>query len=362
MQDCSTVFPTRQARPFIQLAGPLSETFQGGYTPQQIRSAYGFSEEMNGAGQTIALIETGNQPNIRADLEVFNRFFSLPATSLTIRRIGPVPTASDPNWALEATLDAQWAHVLAPGAELLLIYAASAGIGDLMQAVDLAGELGADVVSMSWGRTEFANQTTQEQIFRRYPQVSFVAASGDESAIPLYPSVSPQVLSAGGTSLVLSEGGARISEIAWYGGGGGPSLFFPIPPAQERMEGVREKSAGMRGTPDVSFCADPDYGVVVYQSMPMSGSSGWGKAGGTSLAAPAWAAILAGARQYSGTVSPADLYRLAGGRQYLEPQPYFIDITEGASRLYQAQRGWDLCTGLGSPRIGRLQAGLAQQE
>lgn len=84
-----------------------------------------------------------------------------------------------------------------------------------------------------------------------------------------------------------------------------------------------------------------------------------GKAGGTSFAAPAWAAILAGIRQRGGTSNPQDLYRLAGESQYLEPQPYFIDIVQGESRLYQAQKGWDLCTGLGSPRVSRLQDGLA---
>lgn len=159
--------------------------------------------------------------------------------------------------------------------------------------------------------------------------VSFVAAAGDQSAVPLYPSVSSQVLSTGGTSLILSSAGVRISETAWYGGGGGPSQFFPIPPAQELMEGIREKTGGMRGTPDVSFCADPDYGVAIYHSASISGASGWGKAGGTSFAAPAWAAVLAGIRQRGGTSNPQDLYRLAGESQYLEPQPYFIDIVQG---------------------------------
>lgn len=63
------------------------------------------------------------------------------------------------------------------------------------------------------------------------------------------------------------------------------------------MEGIQEQTNGMRGTPDVSFCADPDYGVAIYHSIEISGSAGWGKAGGTSFAAPAWAAVLAGIRQ-----------------------------------------------------------------
>lgn len=140
--------------------------------------------------------------------------------------------------------------------------------------------------------------------------VSFVAAAGDQSAVPLYPSVSSQVLSTGGTSLILSSAGVRISETAWYGGGGGTSQFFPLP--RRRSYGRNpEKTGGMRGTPDVSFCADPDYGVAIYHSASISGASGWGKAGGTSFAAPAWAAVLAGIRQRGGTSNPQDLYRLA---------------------------------------------------
>ena len=81
---------------------------------------------------------------------------------------------------------------------------------------------------------------------------------------------------------------------------------------------------------------------------------------GTSLAAPAWAAILAGIRQRKGEVEPEDLYRVAGGNRYLEPQPYFTDIVQGETRLNQAQKGWDLCTGLGSPRVSRLLAGLEE--
>lgn len=352
-------FGPQQARPFVRLAARLDANFQGGYTPQQIRFAYDFTASSTGLGQTIALITTGNQPNIESDLRFFSSFFSLPEARLTIRRIGSVPENPNPDWALETTLDVEWAHALAPEANLLLVYAASGRIGDLMQAVDLAAGMGADIVSMSWGVEERFGQSALERIFRLYPSVSFVAAAGDQSAVPLYPSVSSQVLSTGGTSLILSSAGVRISETAWYGGGGGPSQFFPIPPAQELMEGIREKTGGMRGTPDVSFCADPDYGVAIYHSASISGASGWGKAGGTSFAAPAWAAILAGIRQRGGTSNPQDLYRLAGESQYLEPQPYFIDIVQGESRLYQAQKGWDLCTGLGSPRVSRLQDGLA---
>ena len=211
-------FGPQQARPFVRLAARLDANFQGGYTPQQIRFAYDFTASSTGLGQTIALITTGNQPNIESDLRFFSSFFSLPEARLTIRRIGSVPENPNPDWALETTLDVEWAHALAPEANLLLVYAASGRIGDLMQAVDLAAGMGADIVSMSWGVEERFGQSALERIFRLDPAVSFVAAAGDQSAVPLYPSVSSQVLSTGGTSLILSSAGVRIREKAGSGG------------------------------------------------------------------------------------------------------------------------------------------------
>lgn len=171
-------FGPRQARPFVRLAARLDANFQGGYTPRQIRFAYDFTASSTGLGQTIALITTGNQPNIESDLRFFSSFFSLPEARLTIRRIGSVPENPNPDWALETTLDVEWAHALAPEANLLLVYAASGRIGDLMQAVDLAAGMGADIVSMSWGVEERFGQSALERIFRLYPSVSFVAAAG----------------------------------------------------------------------------------------------------------------------------------------------------------------------------------------
>ena len=181
------VFAPRKARPFVRLATRLDENFQGGYTPQQIRSAYDFPANSTGLGQTIALITTGLQPNIESDLSFFSSFFSLPAARLTIRRIGAVPEVLDSDWALETTLDVEWAHARAPEADLLLVYAASDRIGDLMQAADLAAGLGADVISMSWGEQERPGQSELERVFRLYPSTAFVGSAGDQSAVPFFP-------------------------------------------------------------------------------------------------------------------------------------------------------------------------------
>ncbi|MDD2955294.1 MAG: S53 family peptidase [Oscillospiraceae bacterium] len=354
MNRCSS----RRARPFVSAPVPLSQSFQGGYTPQQIQTAYQFPPSAGGRGQTIALVDAYGQPNIRADLEVFSRRFGLPPATLTIERMGLVPSAPEENWALETSLDVEWAHALAPQARLLLVLAASGRIEDLMQAAAYAASAGADVVSMSWGQDEFSGETQWERVFSAYPDTVFVAAAGDVAAVPVYPSVSPLVLSVGGTTLELNGAGRRVSETAWPGGGGGPSAYFSIPGFQRRMTGILALTGGARGTPDVSFSANPYAGVAVYHSFTYQGGFGWGVVGGSSFSAVAWAAVAAISRQTSGGFSPTRLYRLAGGGSYRVPQPYFYDITQGGNRLYQAGPGWDLCTGLGSPRMSALPFGL----
>ena len=350
--------PARRARPFIKMPQPPSQGFQGRYTPQEIKKAYGFSSGADGSGQTIAVVAASGQPNIASDLSIFSRYFGLPEAEVTVEQIGQAPAAPDPDWALEISMDMEWAHALAPGAGLMLVVSASDRIGDLIQAVDRALVLGADVVSMSWGEDEFPGETALDRVFQNHPETVFVAASGDVGGVPVYPSVSPLVRSAGGSTLQLGASGERLSETAWPSGGCGPSLYFSIPGFQQRMSGISTLTGGRRGTPDVVFCGDPSHGVAVYHSIPYQGSTGWGIAGGSSLAAPCWSALAAAARQSGRAFSPDTLYRLAGGDAYRIPQPYFYDITEGSSGPYQALPGWDLCTGLGSPRADALINGL----
>ena len=353
-------FGPQQARPFVRLAARLDANFQGGYTPQQIRFAYDFTASSTGLGQTIALITTGNQPNIESDLRFFSSFF--------FSARGPAHDPAD--WFCSGESESG----LGAGNNVGRGMGPCAGTG---------GESPAGLRRFWPYRRSDAGSGSGGWNGRGYRihELGSGGALWPVGAGTHFPFVPVRLLcsgrrgSIGSSSLPLGlqsstfhrrhqpdpvrcgradQRNGLVRRVA-----GGPSQFFPIPPAQELMEGIREKTGGMRGTPDVSFCADPDYGVAIYHSASISGASGWGKAGGTSFAAPAWAAILAGIRQRGGTSNPQDLYRLAGESQYLEPQPYFIDIVQGESRLYQAQKGWDLCTGLGSPRVSRLQDGLA---
>ena len=136
--------------------------------------------------------------------------------------------------------------------------------------------------------------------------VTFVAASGDDGGYSvdasgnptttpgiLYPAASPNVLAVGGTTLNLNADSSYNSETAWSGSGGGTSLYETEPAYQQGVQ-----TTGFRTIPDVAFDADPNTGVAVYDSYNNTDNSGpWVEVGGTSLAAPSWAALIAIANQ-----------------------------------------------------------------
>jgi subtilase family serine protease len=347
-----------------------------GYTPQQIASAYGISNISfsgvtgNGAGQTIAIVEAYHDPNIQSDLATFDSQFGISAPpSFTVDNLGGSTTNA--GWAMETALDVEWAHAIAPQANIVLVEASSASVSALMNAVSAASNLpGVSVVSMSWGTNEYYGQANSEGVFNTpagHTNETFVAASGDSGAWsgPTFPSVSPNVLAVGGTSLTLGSGNTYGSETGWSDSTGGfsglDSRFrygLPIPSYQVSTLTSAGLNYGLRTTPDVSFNADPSTGVTVYDSVPGNGASGWLDVGGTSAAAPAWAGLVAIADQGlaasgKGTLSTTqlltDLYSL--------PSTDFNDITTGFNG-YSTGPGYDLVTGLGTPKANLLVPGL----
>jgi hypothetical protein len=364
------------ALPSLQVL-PLAATGPSGLTPQQISSAYGVNQITfsggnvigNGAGQTIAIVTAYNDPNIMSDLAAFDKQFGLASPpSFTVKNLGGSTT--DAGWALETSLDVEWAHALAPAAKILLVEASSASLSGLFSAVSYASkQAGVSVVSMSWGTTEFWGQWNYDSLFTTpagHTGVTYVAASGDSGAWygPMYPSVSPNVLAVGGTSLTVS-GSNYVSETGWSGSTGGFSgldsywqFYEPQPSYQNAALQAAGLSYGVRTTPDVSFNANPSSGVSVYDSVAYSGQSGWFQVGGTSAAAPAWAGLIAIADQglatagkpvLSGTQAQSSLYSL--------PSSDFHDITSGFNG-YNATPGYDLVTGLGSPKANLVIAGI----
>jgi kumamolisin len=299
----------------------------------------------SGGSRAIAIVDAYHYPTAMQDLQVFSAQFGLPApTSVNFQVVyasGWQPPVNT-NWNMEAALDIQWAHAMAPNAKIYLVEAASNSWANLMTAVSVANSLlksaGGGEVSMSWGGSEFSSQTFYDQYFTQTGVVYF-AASGDSPGV-WWPSVSPNVVSVGGTSISRNPTtGAFQQELAWQSTGGGPSRYEPRPSYQN---GISTLVQTHRGTPDVAAVADPSTGVWVYYSPY------WWIFGGTSVATPVWAGIVNSAGSFSAS-SPMELttvYKTLGNVSGV------ADIVHGScgpNQGYLAGAGWDFCTGVGSP-------------
>jgi subtilase family serine protease len=348
--------PVPYAAPQFYLT-PLADAASAPYSPAQIRNAYGFDKlSYDGTGETIAIVDAYDDPKIQADLHTFDNSFGLADPSLTIATPQGKPAGGHGDWAGEMALDVEWAHAIAPKAKILLVEALSPSDADLRSAVDYARrQPGVVAVSMSWGGSEFSSELGYDSTFTTpagHAGVAFVASAGDNGAGAQWPAVSPNVVAVGGTSLTVATNGTRISETGWNSGGGGLSKYEFELPNQRSVQ-----NSGKRSTPDVAYNADPNTGFYVYDSVPdQNGETGWFSYGGTSAGAPQWAALIALADQGRaanglGSLSnaPAAIYSL--------PATDFNDIVVGNNGL-KASAGYDLVTGLGTPKADQVVAGL----
>ena len=371
------------------------------YTPDQIQTAYGIDNIKfgpvtgDGTGQTIALVDAYDDPSFLnstaagfsgSDLAQFDAQLGIPnPPSFTkVNESGlatPLPP-TDPsgagnisgNWEIEEALDIEWAHAIAPGASIILVEATTQSDADLFATVATAANLpGVSAVSMSWGDNEFSGEIAQDSTFvtpKGHQGVTFVAAAGDSGGFApdaqgqptttpgvLYPAASPNVLAVGGTTLQLNADNTYNSETAWSGGGGGTSIYETQPSYQQ---GVQQ--TGKRTIPDISFVADPNTGVAIYDTYNNTDGSGpWVDIGGTSLAAPAWAGLIAIANQ--GRVL-AGASTLDGRSQtmaalYAFAPTDFNDITSGSNGVFKAGPGYDETTGLGTPKAASVSTDLS---
>ncbi|MFZ6657416.1 putative Ig domain-containing protein [Undibacterium sp. TJN19] len=373
------------------------------YTPAQIRTAYGLptlpSNATNtasltaaqaaqlGAGQTIYIIDAMHDPNLLAELTAFNQKFGLPGCATkTIASTASLPLAAaamtgceiavvysstsgtmtssapayDSGWATEITLDVQWSHATAPLARIILIEAPDASMNNLVAAIKLANAMGPGVVSMSFGSHEGSWTSTVESAFTT-AKMTYVASTGDSGAGVDWPSVSPNVIGVGGTTLSYSGTGAR-SEVAWASTGGGVSSYTATPAYQSNaVPGLG--TPGHRVVADVAFNADPNSGQYVAVIKSGSSTVNWVSAGGTSLAAPQWAGIFAVANavlaQNSKPVLAAP-HSVLYGKIATVPGTYanvFADVTkgtDGSCTNCSAKTGFDPLTGLGTPNVNSL--------
>jgi subtilase family serine protease len=309
----------------------------------------------DGRGQTVAIVDAYDDPNIVSDLSIFDATFGLSNNdgaglfALTKQKMSS-SVKSDSGWGLEISLDVEWAHAMAPGAHILLVEAKSASISDLLGAVDYArNQTGVAAVSMSWGAGEFSGEALYDSYFTtpsNHGGVTFLASSGDSGAPAEWPAVSPNIVAVGGTTVKVDSSGNWLSETGWKYSGGGISRYESKPTYQSSVT----QSSTKRTNPDVAWDADPASGVAVYDSFTYQRQSGWFQVGGTSASAPQWAALIAIAdqgRALSGKGS-LDGFKQTLPAIYSLPATDFHDILSG-NNGYKAGVGYDLVTGRGSP-------------
>ena len=308
-----------------------------------------FTNPTGGFG-AIALVDAFHYPTALTDLLTFSTQFGLKAPSLTVVFASGTKPAQDPTggWELEAALDLEWAHAMAPDAKLFLVEARSNSFSDLLAAERVAGNLvasaGGGEVSNSWGGDEFSGETSFDSNFTTAGVVYF-ASSGDQPGVQ-YPAASPNVVAAGGTTTARNPSTANfLSERPWDLTGSGLSAFEARPVYQDVIQAI---VGTRRGVPDLSFDSNPVTGAWVFDSTPVQGAgSGWFIVGGTSLASPALAGIVNAAGNKLGS-SNAELNLIYNN---LAITTDFNDISSGfcgPTAGFSAKLGWDLCTGIGS--------------
>jgi kumamolisin len=307
-----------------------------------------------GGSGTIAIVDAFDYPTAESDLNAFSNQFGLPSCTSAngcfrvVYGSGSKPKGNC-GWNQEAALDIEWAHAMAPSARIVLVEANSSSFPDLLAAVDAANAIvtangGTGQVSMSWGGSEFSGEINDDSRFTA-PGVVYFASSGDTGGVRIYPGTSPNVVSAGGTTILRDGSGNFFSEVGWSGSGGGPSQYEYRPAYQDP---IAAKVGMNRGAPDLSFDADPNSGVSVYDTTSCQGNSGWMVFGGTSVAAPSLAGIvnLAGNRYGSTAQELGTIYG------FLPPNAGystdFRDVVSGTAGKFKAGTSWDFVTGVGS--------------
>ena len=398
------------------------------YDPAQFQTAYNeqplFGRGITGKGQTIVIVDSYGSPTIASDLATFDAQFGLPAppSLKIIQPAGAVPPYDPTNsdmvgWAGETTLDVEWSHSIAPGANILLVetpVAETEGVAGFPQIVEAENyvvnhHLG-QVISQSFGATEPTFPTAQA-VFRLRSayinayrhHVTVLAATGDAGATDYsnaagtlffthraidWPSSDPLVTAVGGTQLQLNAAGQRTApdqvwndtyntalQQVFYGDagpnplatGGGKSVIFSRPWYQDGVAGVTGRH---RGVPDVAMSGACSGLVDTYQSFGGE-PAGWYVDCGTSEATPLFAGIVALADQVAhhslGLINPA-LYLLSALRA-----PGLVDVTTGNNTVgftqngksytvkgFSAGPGYDLASGVGTVNAALFVPELAQ--
>ncbi len=383
------------------------------YTPDDIRNAYNlpalYARGATGKGETILIVDAFGSPTIKADLAAFDAQFGYPAPPkfTVIAPAGAIPKFNPKNsqmagWAGETTLDVEYAHALAPGANILLAETPAdetegvAGFPQIVTAEEYAlAHYKVGVISQSFAATEgtFASYSQLSPLRAAYFDAeshgaTVLAGTGDAGAtnfqndgvtyyrhrVTAWPATDPLVTAVGGTQLE-ENGDGSFTSVAWndtfnqaftkvwtgsthaspFSTGGGVSEFFARPSYQNGVKGI---TGSLRGVPDISMSGACNGAVDVYSSYT---TKGWSLACGTSEATPEFAAIVAIAEQIAGRslgVINGTLYQM-----YAQHAAGIVDVTSGNNTVafyqkgsksavtvkgYPAGKGYDLAAGIGT--------------
>lgn len=404
------------------------------FTPTSMQNSYNlgplYGAGHEGQGVTVAIIDSFGNPNMASDLANFDTQMGLPhmcgepGVTCTpdmptfqhvywngVTQVKAPPPGSNGTgtqtrniWALETSLDVEWAHSIAPQANILLMTTNPAetlgvqGFPPMMNAEQfIVDHHEATVISQSFAAAEETFASTQSLLNLRHAFISaasdgvtVLAASGDggtantyftpvknPATIPFpsveWPASDPLVTGVGGTYLCTdpttgtsvdsADPPARcvanpgVREVGWIASGGGFSHVFPRPSYQDTLPTGSTPIGDMRGVPDVAYQASALTGVLVYDTAPGDAqgglncspgnpcSAGWYVVGGTSSSCPQWAGLVAIADQIAGRglglINPT-LYTLASGPDY---GTYFYDVTTGNNQTDPGIPGYPATTG-----------------
>jgi kumamolisin len=325
-----------------------------GVTPLTTGCPKNGSPLATGGAKAIAVVDYGVNASLQSDMDTFNAHFGLPNITITkICSCASCPNNAGSGWDVETALDVEWAHAMAPNAQIILSSFCSDPFTEIPGAETLAGQAvaaaGGGEVSNSFGYGgESSGETSWDQ-YMQIPSVVYFTSAGDSGLGADYPSVSPYTVSAGGTHIVRDgSGNFNGVENCWSGSGGGVSQYEALPLYQNI---VRNFASAHRVTPDMSADADPNSGVGVYST---TGCGGWCQVGGTSVSSPVLAGITNAAGSFLNSTN-GELTKTYG--EFKNPGIYhqlFFDVVTGSNGA-PAKFGYDECTGIGSPR---KQAGL----
>jgi hypothetical protein len=323
-----------------------------GYGPSSLQSAYNLPSSTAGSGETVALVDAYNDPNITSDLATYRSDWGLPACGSGCFSVvneegeaSPLPAnAGSTGWDVEESLDVEMVSAICPLCHIILVEANSADTADLGTGVNAAVALGADFVSNSYGGSESTSDDTYDTDYYNHPGVAVTASAGDDGYGVSYPAASPDVVSVGGTTLSTASNTRGWTETVWGSSSGGEGTGSGCSADSPKPSWQTDTGCTRRTDNDVAADANPNTGVAVYDTYS---EGGWLEVGGTSEASPIIAATFALAgTPASGTYPASYIYAHTSD---------LYDVTSGANGtcspayLCTAEVGYDGPTGWGTP-------------